>query len=345
MTRGFAAVLLVAVASADAAELDVARVARISGGARHSAFTDLTRFKDAFYCAWREASSHVSRDGTLRVVRSADGVTWAPVASLSRPGVDLRDAKLAVTPQGKLMLHGIEKFPDKSSPLRRNLAWFSADGTTWGEPVVIAEDDIWFWKCTWHEGTGYGVGYACAAPFFTRLYDSTDGIRWKTRVAILNDSGYVNESCIVFMPDATAHCLLRRDDRSRTALVGTAAPPYKRWTWQDLGRQIGGPEMIRLPDDRLLAAVRLYPNAGKKGGQAITALCWVDPRAGTLTEALTLPSGGDTSYAGMVWHDERLWISYYSSHEKHTGVYIAEVTYQPAAGPADSGPRLAPARD
>ena len=44
------------------------------------------------------------------------------------------------------------------------------------------------------------------------------------------------------------------------------------------------------------------------------------------TESRKLPSGGDTSYAGMVWHDGMLWISYYSSHEEKTAVYLARVT-------------------
>ena len=43
--------------------------------------------------------------------------------------------------------------------------------------------------------------------------------------------------------------------------------------------------------------------------------------------ALTLPSGGDTSYAGMVWHDDFLWMSYYSSHEGGTSIYLAKVGF------------------
>jgi hypothetical protein len=81
--------------------------------------------------------------------------------------------------------------------------------------------------------------------------------------------------------------------------------------------------MIRLPDNRLIAAVRLY-------GQARTALCWIDPQAGTLAEALTLPSGGDTSYPGMVFHDGLLWVSYYASHEGKTSIYLATVKIPPA---------------
>ncbi|MET8233218.1 hypothetical protein ABZS77_21380 [Micromonospora sp. NPDC005298] len=41
---------------------------------------------------------------------------------------------------------------------------------------------------------------------------------------------------------------------------------------------------------------------------------------------MTLPSGGDTSYPGLVWHNDLLWVSYYSSHEERTCVYVAEVS-------------------
>ena len=83
--------------------------------------------------------------------------------------------------------------------------------------------------------------------------------------------------------------------------------------------RIGGPHMIRLPDGRFLAAVRLYDSPVR------TSLCWLDAEQGTLTEALRLPSGGDTSYAGLVWHDDLLWVSYYASHEGKTSIYLAKV--------------------
>ena len=77
--------------------------------------------------------------------------------------------------------------------------------------------------------------------------------------------------------------------------------------------------MIRLPDRRLLATVRLYD------GGLRTSLCWVDVEAGTLAEFLRLPSGGDTSYAGTLWHDGLVWISYYSSHDGKACIYLAKV--------------------
>ena len=40
---------------------------------------------------------------------------------------------------------------------------------------------------------------------------------------------------------------------------------------------------------------------------------------------LRLPSGGDCSYPGMVVYDGLLWMSYYSSHEGKTSIYLARI--------------------
>ena len=77
--------------------------------------------------------------------------------------------------------------------------------------------------------------------------------------------------------------------------------------------------MIELPDGRFVAVVRMYDASVR------TSLCWLDPEQGTMTESLRLPSGGDTSCAGLVWYEELLWISYYSSHEGKTSIYLAKV--------------------
>jgi hypothetical protein len=76
--------------------------------------------------------------------------------------------------------------------------------------------------------------------------------------------------------------------------------------------------MIRLPDGRLIAGVRLYE------GGARTAIVRADEKTGKLTELVKLPSGGDTSYPGLVWHEGLLWMSYYSSHEGKTSIYLAK---------------------
>jgi hypothetical protein len=86
--------------------------------------------------------------------------------------------------------------------------------------------------------------------------------------------------------------------------------------------RIGGPNRLRLPDGRLVAAVRLYDGATR------TSLCWIDAEKENRTEVLQLPSGGDTSYAGLAFEDGLLWVSYYSSHEGKTSIHMAKVKIQ-----------------
>jgi hypothetical protein len=133
------------------------------------------------------------------------------------------------------------------------------------------------------------------------------------------DQGQPNETSLVFAADGTSYCLLRRGGQPNTAQLGIAYPPYTNWTWKDLGIRIGGPHMIRLPDGRIVAAVRRH-----EGGTR-TSLHWLDPVNASLIEFLRLPSGGDTSYAGLVWHQGLLWVGYYASHEGKANIYLARV--------------------
>jgi hypothetical protein len=54
----------------------------------------------------------------------------------------------------------------------------------------------------------------------------------------------------------------------------------------------------------------------------------LDVEKNTIEPILSLPSGGDTSYPGLVWHDNVLWVSYYSSHEGKANIYLAKVRIQ-----------------
>jgi hypothetical protein len=299
------------------AELVEAR--KIWGRAPHNAFTDLARFRDRWYCVFREGKSHVSPDGALRVLTSDDGKMWESAALIRSQTEDLRDPKITVTPDGALqMLAGAALHRPQGNTFR-SLVWFSRDGRDWGEPAEVGDPNYWLWRVTWHKKAAYGVGYECGSRKDARLYRSGDGRKFETLVGALYDKGYPNETALVFLPDDTCLCLLRRDEAPATGLLGTARPPYKEWAWKDLGQRIGGPAMIRLPDGRLLAAVRLYDRKVR------TSLCAVDAGAGKLDELMVLPSGGDTSYAGLVWHEGVLWVSYYSSHEGRTSIYLARV--------------------
>jgi hypothetical protein len=185
---------------------------------------------------------------------------------------------------------------------------------------------------------GYSVGYG-GKDAAGCLYRTVDGVSWEQVADDLFPEGKGNETALAFGPDDVAYCLLREGPEGE-ACLGTARPPYEEWAWRGLGvARGGGPEMIRLADGRLLAAVRLYDgglpppvqtaDALRSGrGSTRTSLCWVDPERAEMTEFLVLPSGGigGSSYAGLVEHEGRIWASYYSGHEDPDGgvsIYLA----------------------
>lgn len=310
----------VTAAPSSTAAAEQVQVRKIWDAAPHNAFTDLARFDGKWFCTFREGRSHVSPEGAIRILTSTDGEQWQSAAHLTDPKADLRDPKLCITPEGRLMLTAAAALHQPAPAKHQTLAWYSSNGTDWGEPVKIGEPNFWLWRVTWNGGTGYSVGYGTGDRRSVRLYRTTDGRQFDVLVPNLFDREYPNETSLVFLPDETALCLLRRDGkREQSGMLGVAKPPYTDWTWKDLGVRIGGPVCIRLPDGRLPAVTRLYD------GSVRTSLSWLDPQKGTLSELLKFPSGGDTSYAGMVWHNERLWISYYSSHEGKSSIYLARV--------------------
>lgn len=307
----------------------------------HNAFTDLIRFRGRWYCCFREGTSHVSGDGRVRVIASADGERWASVCVLSsgwEPLTNLCDPKLCIGPDGRLMLMASAWnpcWPEQEALMCQSMVWLSDDGQDWGEPVRIGDLNWKFWRVVWHDGAAFAV--ACPGAESERgrvqLYQSADGLDWQVLAPNLSEGEHPNEAELLFAADGTCLCLLRRNylagDRAETdgwtapAHLGIASAPYQNWSWQALGRPVGGPAMIQLPDERVLAAVRLWH--GRGWDEQHLALCWVEPAPGRLTEFLELPSGGDSTYAGLVFHDDVLFVSYYSSHEGKACIYLARV--------------------
>jgi hypothetical protein len=162
--------------AADAPSAEIVSLRKIWDRAPHNAFTDLTRFQDRWYCVFREGKGHVSPDGALRVITSVDGETWTSAAVITSPTSDLRDAKITVTDDGRLMLSGAEAITEGATRRHQSLVWFSPDGTNWSAPHEVADPDFWLWRTTWHNDRAYGFGYGTGQDNqMVRLYSSGDG--------------------------------------------------------------------------------------------------------------------------------------------------------------------------
>ncbi len=311
-------------------------VEKIWDKAPHNGFTDLIRYKGRWYCTFREGEGHASDDGVLKVISSDNGEQWKLAASIeSTRGWDMREAKFAIMPDGRLMLTGAEANRKSKPSKHQSLVWFTSDGENWTKTKNIADPDFWLWRGTWRNGKGYYFGYkTLGRPGAIRLYSTRDGERFDMVVdnAFPDDErGYPNETTVKFLEDGTCICLLRRDGgrNLNAAQLGRSKPPYKKWEWKDLGVRVGGPNMLQLPDGNWVSVIRRYGDTKRQQTKDwYTSVHWLDPDKGTLTEALKLPFFGDSSYTGMVWHKGLLWVSNYSSHEEGTNVYLAKIKFE-----------------
>ncbi|MBL8218910.1 MAG: exo-alpha-sialidase [Bryobacterales bacterium] len=306
-----------------AAPPEIVTLKKIWDQAGHSAFTDLIRFRNQWYCSFREAETHTKGDGKLRVLVSKDSESWQSAALLEEKDIDLRDPKLNVTPDGRLMMvaGGSVRSATGGYATRRPRVAFSKDGKNWGQLHKIMEDEDWLWRVTWHKGRAYGVSYRGGGGLKTArsgaLYSSTDGLKWE-KVTQLETSG-TSETTLRFAGDEMI-AMVRCEYGERHGQIGVSKPPYKEWKWFDAGERFGGPNFIVLPDGSMVAGSR------QSGEKATTVLA----RMGRdkYEPVLTLPSGGDTSYPGLVWHENMLWVSYYSTHEGKTSIYLAKVRWK-----------------
>ncbi len=316
---------------ASSAELIAAR--RVWDAAPHNAFTDLIRHQNEWFMTFREGSGHVAIDGSIRVLSSKDGTNWSSAALLTLAGQDLRDSKLSVMPDGRLHLLACaanRRTNGGPATVHQTMAALSANGRDWSDMRAVADPNTWLWRLTWRGSMAYGVSYDTGKrtpekPLFTsQLWSTADGLHFTAAAQPLLTNGNPTEATLAFQKDGTALCLQRHDGpKPSHALLGTAKPPYTDWSWRDLGTFFGGPHFIQIPDGRWIACGRIHGDDARR--TPTTVVCELDVPNAKLVPLLALPSGGDTSYPGLVWHEGRLWISYYSSHKGKTAIYLAEV--------------------
>ena len=325
--------------------LEVVEVKKIWDAAPHNAFTSLTKFKDEWFITFREGSAHVpGTDGAVRVLVSKDGSAWESAALLTEKGVDLRDPKFCTTGGDRLMLtmggsnYDGTPAPDAQRKLNgaRSRVSFSTDGRTWTAPQPSCEENQWLWRVTQRPPDGpafdppgvpflfYGISYPTNIPEAQSklvLWQSNDGVNYSR--AASPDPGrslWLNETTLRFDEQGTMMALARSDRKATNAFFGVSKPPYKEWSWTDTGHIIHGPDFIRLSDGRMLYAGRDFVN-----GKANTTVGFLTA-TGHAMPMLVLPSGGDCSYPGLAeGPDGELFVSYYSSHEGKTSIYLARL--------------------
>lgn len=317
--------------------LQIVSVNKIWDEAEFNAFTDLIFFKGCWYCVFRESNAHQNgRNGTIRIIESKDAIHWQSIASFRETGIDLRDPKLSETPDGRLMLlvggSIYEKQEGKRDRYitRQPRVAFSSDGKNWTPLKLILEAQEWLWRVTWHQNKAYGVSYRPSNPnylrrkWFLTLFESADGLNY-TKIVQWPITHHPNETTLRFLPSGEMVALVRREKRwTAGAYIGISKPPFKKWKWHESNLYFGGPNFLIFPDGSMLAGGRLLLKT-PYGLQIKTILAEMNLEK--LSPCLVLPSGGDTSYPGMVFKEGYLWVSYYSSHEGKTAIYLAKIAF------------------
>lgn len=308
-------------------------VDKIWSHAQHNALTDLIRYKNRWFCVFREGEDHVAgSSGTIRLITSDDGIRWESLALMKEKYVDLRDPKLSITPKGQLMLlvggtiHVRQKYISRQSRVA-----FSDDGVHWSSFQTILEPHEWLWKITWHKEKAYGVSYSYSNihnkydEWNVKLFESGNGIDYQL-VTAWGIKQHPNETTLRFLDNDKMLALVRRDGPlDKKAWIGISDPPYKDWVWNSTHDYLGGPDFILLPDQRIFAAGRVLM-ISPYGLYAKTVLAEMNTK--DFNPLIVLPSFGDCSYPGLAYYEGKLWMSYYSSHEDKTSIYLAKFIFE-----------------
>ncbi len=290
----------------------------------HSAFTSLVRYKGKFYCAFREARSHISSGddfGIIRIISSRNGKKWKSVALLSKEFVDLRDPWLSITPTGLLM---VSMGGSSAKYNFRAQVSFSKNGNIFSEPEPVqfeyegANVHGWPWHLTWHNGIGYTVMYRSGVIV---LLKTRDGIHYDL-ITQLQAPGFLDESVIQFLPDERMVILTRREFDIKTSLLWVSEPPYIDWKYYDTQVYIGGPELMVLDEEHLLIGGRKVDEKGQY------TCIWTSDLRGHLTEILSFHNPVfDCSYPSFYKKGKILWCTYYASYGKHenAAIYLTKI--------------------
>lgn len=310
-------------------QMQLLKIDAIHQNKHHNAFTDLIEYKGQYFCCFRQASNHISPDGFIQILVSNDLENWQKLPSIRRYLADLRDPKLSIHPDGKLLLTYYRKQYDTKSACiaNENCIQFSQTGESWSQPRIYAQNNWWLWRHRWFNQTALGIAYN-RAQNTVHLYQG-DPLRQFHKIKDplfsldLNGKGYPNESDICFLADGTAICILRRDADSYSAQLGIAKPNYQQWQWFDLAEYIGGPNIIELTNGKIIIAGRRWT----KTARLSTWIFELDLTDKKLIPLIELPSAGDNSYPAMLEKNANLYVSYYSQHEnKKCSIYIAKLS-------------------
>ena len=292
-------------------------VRKIFSNGKHNAFTAMRRFKGDLFLAFRAGDAHNSPTADVLVLRSKDGKDWKQVHKFDA-GKDDRDPQMVVT-DNKLFLY---------SPVMNGkelTTWLATtgDGETWSEVVKIYEPQYILWKPGIHEGVFYATAHkkdesSGGKGREVHLVKSADGVKWE-KVSTIRAGNWESETTLHFDDRHHATAFLRQKYGRPQAQVLESDPPYAEWKSRDAGvPHFSGHSVHTFKGTTYLLSRFTGPD--KAYGSMIYTFA-----DGKLTPYCQMPASGDCAYAEAVQDGANMLVSYYSTHEGITDIYLAVV--------------------
>lgn len=163
-------------------------------------FPSLIRFKDYWYCGFRESPIHNNHPlGRGRIIRSKDGEDWETIKILDWDCADVREPKFSITPEGNLLINTSVYFcsreprnpaeeqkkidglsytpPEGRKKTDRSDAYYQLEwlGTCLNLPESDEEHLVTSQSTNWisSDGVNWGEAYCCETGINTWRWDVT----------------------------------------------------------------------------------------------------------------------------------------------------------------------------
>ena len=140
--------------------------------ASHNAFTSLTVYHDNLYLSFREAQSHVDRNGgdngVIRILKSKDGKRWRSVGRIKMKGYDLRDPQIQTLPDGQLMVSFVAATYKNGRANSYHTYMSTLSHGRISRPVRLQTSlpADWLWRIHWNNNTAYSFNYINIFNFY-----------------------------------------------------------------------------------------------------------------------------------------------------------------------------------
>ena len=298
----------------------------------HNSNTDMTFWNGRFYLCHQTSPFHLGTSRSrMKLWASTDAHDWKLVRQFKADDGEFRDPTFAQI-HGRLFIYFLPNRDRNPEPYTTAFTW-SKDGADWS-PVEEVDHPGWlYWRPKTRDNETWYVTAYWHEHGQSRLLKTNDGVSWQT-VSQIWEGERNDETDFEFLPDGRILSTARLEgkgswdgDRLGATLLSVAEPPYTDWAHdRSHVTRLDGPCLFPY-NGRVYAVGRhqasFLPGLVEQGGlfaKKRTSLYHVEPTQ--LTYLTDLPSGGDTSYAGIVIRDSDMYVSYYTSAVKQDPVWV-----------------------